>query len=124
MTQAKRDPVIDQWLIDEFGEQEGGVLQRGEQLSVLALASRRPNVSQIPDTVLTAWRRSVVRQRLTVDQSEDAFIERALGQGYTWERIAEELGHPTPEAAQRRHEELKAEITRLHPSNNERPHLA
>lgn len=118
-----RDPVIDQWLVDELGETEGRALQMGEQLTALLMVSRKPDSPSFPDSVLSSWRRSVILQRLAINQSEDAFIERALTQGYTWERIAVELGHPNPEAAQRHHQEIKSEIARLHPSSNENPHL-
>jgi hypothetical protein len=122
MTEVKRDRDIDQWLVEEFGDESRVLLSCG-QLTGMMLATRRPNPPQVPETVLTAWRRALIRQRLTVDQSEDAFIERALAQGRTWQHLAEELGFPTSEAAQRHHDDIKAQIARTHPSGNTRPHL-
>lgn len=120
----RRDPAVDQWLVEALGEREGGVLQKGEQLTALLLVSLKPSPPDFPDSVLSSWRRSLVLQRHTVNQSENAFIERALTEGYSWERIAEELGHATPEAAQRHHRAIKDEIARLQPSNNQRPYLS
>jgi hypothetical protein len=122
MTEVNRDRDIDQWLVEEFGE-ESRVLLSCDQLTGMILATKRPNPPRVPEAVLTAWRRTLIRQRLTLDQSEDAFIGCILTQGRTWQQLAEELGFPTAEAAQRHHEDIKAQIARTHPSGNTRPHL-
>lgn len=118
MPKATRDPVIDQWLSDEFGD-KGNNIQAVDQLSALTMASSRPNASQLPGPVLNAWRLALVRARRTVDQAEDAFIEYSIKNGMSWQQVAEELGHSTPEAAQRHHQHLKSELERTHPSANE-----
>ncbi len=122
MAQVKRDPEIDRWLVDEFGD-ESRVLLSCDQLTGMILATRRPNAPEVPDAVLVAWRRALVHQRLTVDQSEDAFVEHALARGRTWQQLAEEFGFATPEAARRHHDDVKAQIARAHPGDNTRPHL-
>ncbi|TDD42455.1 hypothetical protein [Saccharopolyspora elongata] len=122
MTVVTRNPIIDQWFRDELGEKSSMFLSV-EQLSGLTLACTQAEPPQIPDPVLAAWRRELVRHRRVVNQSEVAYVERALAQGYSWQRIAEELGQPSSEAAQRHHQFLEEELERTHPSNNEKPYL-
>jgi len=122
MAKVDRDQDIDRWFIDEFGD-ESRVLLSCDQLTGMSLATRRPDPPEVPDVVLTAWRRALIQRRLTINQSEDAFIDIALVQGRTWQHLAEELGFPTSEATERHRDIIKAEIVRLHPSNNPRPHL-
>ncbi|MFI9815116.1 hypothetical protein [Saccharothrix variisporea] len=115
----ERHPVIDQWLVDELGEQ-GRLLQTIPQPTAMLLVARRPDPPAIPDAVLDAWRHILSRGRLAVDQSEDAYIDHALAHGHTWADIADALDFPTPEAAQAHHRHLKDEITRAHPSKRRR----
>lgn len=122
MAGTDRNSVIDQWLSDQFGD-EGRLLLSIGQLQALTLASTRRDPPQFSDEVLTAWRQAIVRQRLVVNQSEIAFMEQARAHGQTWQDIAENLGLPSSEAAERRLKALKEEVARTHPGANPQPYL-
>ena len=120
MEHNDREPVIDRWLGGERFGAESRLLLGTDQLTGLALTAGR---GPVPDDVLAAWRRQIARKRLALDQSEIAFVEAARARGWTWERVAEELGLPGAEVAQGRLDVLRAAVARAHPSANPRPFL-
>lgn len=123
MSASERHPLIDRWLRDQFGEHEGRLLRSVPQLTAMILAAERPEPPELSEEVLTAWRHLLVRERLTVNQSEVAFVKHARRCGWSWRHIGEVLGLPEPATAEQHYERLKAEVVRSHPSNNPRPYL-
>jgi hypothetical protein len=122
MEDSQRDPVIDDWLRRSgFGEQ--GPQMTTDQLTGLLVVAKSNESPTCPDGVLTAWYQAIARHRRVVDQSEPAFIEQARRQGWTWQKIAEVLGLPSAEAAERRCDVLAAELVRTHPSQTPQPWL-
>ena len=115
-----RDPAIDEWLRSTRFGTEGPHLEC-DQLTGLMLVTNAGETP--PDHVLQSWYQALARQRRVADQSEPEFIRTARERGWTWQTVAEVLGLPNAEAAERRQEALAAELERTHPSANPRPWL-
>jgi hypothetical protein len=116
MAGEARNPVIDDWLSDQHG---AAVLMETAPLTGMAMASYR--AGEVPEEVLGAWALEIVHARRIVNQSEPTFIRQAREQGWSWQRIADRLGLPSAEAAEKRCDELDAELARTHPSTDARP---
>ncbi|MFD1147045.1 hypothetical protein [Saccharothrix hoggarensis] len=119
---ASRDRAIDEWLGAVPGDARD-VLMGIDQLNGMALAVRRDQPAEVPDEVMTRWHSLLARQRRVADQSEPVFIEQARRQGWSWQRIADVLGLPDADAAERRRDVLAAELARTHPGNLPQPWL-
>lgn len=115
------DPMIEEWLSGR--EDISHLVLRIPQLTGLLLAVERDRPAEVPDEVMRRWHRLLAAQRRIADQSEPAFIDQARRQGWSWQRIADVLGLPDAEAAQRRQEALAAELDRTHPSALPQPWL-
>jgi hypothetical protein len=109
-----RDPAIDHWLVDVSGGPE--MLLGIDQLTGLLLAVGRDRPAEVPEEIMSRWHRLLAVQRRVADQSEPAFIEQARRQGWSWQRIADVLGLPDAEAAERRQATLATELARTLPS--------
>jgi hypothetical protein len=115
-----RDPVIDAWLrSSRFGS--AGPHLTCDQLTGLFLVAHAGETP--PDPVLQAWYQAIARHRRVADQTEPEFIRAARERGWSWQTIADALGLPSAEAAERRREALAAELTRTHPGENPQPWL-
>lgn len=111
---SSRDSAIDHWLGDVSGGPE--VLLSVDQLTGLMLAVGRDRPAEVPEEIMLRWHRLLAVQRRVADQSEPTFIDQARRQGWSWQRIAEVLGLPDAEAAERRQADLAAELARTLPT--------
>ncbi|MFC9440274.1 hypothetical protein [Nocardia sp. NPDC057030] len=116
------DPALEKWLQDALGEQ-GYRLFRDRPLMAMVLLQNRDEMNDVPSRVLSAWRREIVGARREVDQSEALFIDVALRNNMTWQNIADALGLPSVQAAQKHRAQLADELDRMHPENNPAPWL-
>ncbi|GLZ41847.1 hypothetical protein Acsp05_54710 [Actinokineospora sp. NBRC 105648] len=116
--------TIDRWLdtVQPSGKRE--LLRATDRLTAILVASTGPEQEDLPDEVFAAWQQVLVRQRLTVLQSEIAFIEAARHRGRSWRDIAQALNLPPSHSAEEQLDILKAEAARTHPANEPRPFLS
>ncbi|MBP2473396.1 hypothetical protein JOF53_002268 [Crossiella equi] len=105
---TEHNPFLAEWLA---GHLPPSALDL-DQLTLMLLLSEREGATPFPERVLDAWRTVLLLERERVEQSELRFIDRARRQGWSWARLAEELGLSDAETAERRREELAEGLTR------------
>jgi len=107
-----RNPRIDAWLTEEFGDASAVVLKTN-QLVGLTLAAQRGAVP--PDDVMQYWYHQIFGARIMAAQSEASFIDAARAKGWPDETIGEMLMVEPDRLDDHRDEQLSIHLE-IHPA--------